>query len=198
MGKLDSLYTGAMAAHSVFKVATGEEEMPSARQMGSAIVFNMLGSGAGKVIGIFGKKFATAAKKSGCNKSTKKDVVCNSNGEAVPGRVQSRINIARCTKRNDVSSICEAGMDHIELEHFSGKSNKSQFGISKESLGYLLQSQAVVSAPAIAQGGGRFKRQVNLGWAVGNNSGKRGAAGNNWLTVYSDEFGNVITAHPGR
>jgi hypothetical protein len=43
-----------------------------------------------------------------------------------------------------------------------------------------------------------YQRQVNLGWIVGNNSAKRGGAGNKWITVYSDEFGDIITAHPGR
>ncbi len=195
---MSTLASTAQTTYSVFQIATGEEDAPTAKEIGSAILFNMLGGSAGKVLGMFSKKIAKQAKKSGCNSGANKNTVCNSKGEAVPGRVQSRINVARCTKNNPKSGICEAGMDHIRLEHFSGKSNKSQFMISEESLGYLLQSQIVVSAPATAIGAGRFKRQVNLGWSVGNNSGKRGGAGNNWLTVYSDEFGNVITAHPGK
>ncbi|MES9863933.1 MAG: polymorphic toxin-type HINT domain-containing protein [Candidatus Thiodiazotropha sp. LLP2] len=126
-----------------------------------------------------------------------KDDACLSRITNVPGRVRSRINLIGC-KRRGVGGVCEEGWDHILDKHFKGPSNKSQFKVSPESLRYLLQSQQVVGAPVQALGKGRFKRQIDLGWEVGNSSVKRGSVGTNWLTVYSDEFGNILTAHPGK
>jgi hypothetical protein len=126
-----------------------------------------------------------------------KDDACLSKITNVPGRVRSRINLIGCKTRGR-GGVCEEGWDHIVKVHFRGPSNKSQFKISPESLRYLLQSQQVVGAPVQALGKGRFKRQIDLGWEVGNSSAKRGSAGTNWLTVYSDEFGNILTAHPGK
>jgi len=119
----------------------------------------------------------------------------------VPGRVRSRINLAKCVKRKPKSGKCEAGMEHIRDGHYSGPSNESQFLISEQALGYLLQSQLVIASPVIPVPSGKgvsYRRVVDLGWVVGNNSAKRGGGGNTWLTVYTDKFGNILTAHPGR
>ncbi|EON91942.1 Rhs family protein [Marinobacter lipolyticus SM19] len=59
----------ASSAYSIFQIATGEEEL-TATQVGSRILFNMLGGAAGKVIGLFGKKFADDFKRAGCSRNS--------------------------------------------------------------------------------------------------------------------------------
>ncbi len=54
---LGNLMTMASTVHSVFQIATGNEEL-TAKRLGSTILFNMLGAKAAKVIGLFGKRFA--------------------------------------------------------------------------------------------------------------------------------------------
>jgi len=63
------LATIANTTYTVFKIATGEEEL-SASQIGSTLLFNALGGAAGKVIGFFGKKFASKFKALGCGKNS--------------------------------------------------------------------------------------------------------------------------------
>ncbi len=63
-----NLVTIAQAGYSVFQIASGEEEL-SAKKVGSAILLNMLGAGAGKVIGFFGKKVSKLYKDAGCTGS---------------------------------------------------------------------------------------------------------------------------------
>lgn len=63
------LATIANTSYTVFKIASGEEEL-SASQIGSTLLFNALGGAAGKVIGFFGKKFASKFKALGCGKNS--------------------------------------------------------------------------------------------------------------------------------
>lgn len=58
LGKaLNILATVSNVSYSVFQIATGEEEL-TAKKIGSAILFNMLGGKAIKYIGLLGKKVA--------------------------------------------------------------------------------------------------------------------------------------------
>ncbi|MBT3011097.1 MAG: putative Ig domain-containing protein [Candidatus Thiodiazotropha sp. (ex Lucina pensylvanica)] len=54
---LGNIMMTVSTVHSVFQIATGDEEL-TAKRLGSTILFNMLGAKAGKVIGLFGKRFA--------------------------------------------------------------------------------------------------------------------------------------------
>ncbi|MCU7859700.1 MAG: hypothetical protein KZQ86_07680, partial [Candidatus Thiodiazotropha sp. (ex Lucinoma kastoroae)] len=54
---MGTLSTIATTTYDVFQIATGEEEL-TAKKLGSAILFNMMGAKAGKVLGLFNKRFA--------------------------------------------------------------------------------------------------------------------------------------------
>ncbi|MEW8150669.1 MAG: polymorphic toxin-type HINT domain-containing protein [Candidatus Thiodiazotropha endolucinida] len=54
---MGTLSTIATTTYDVFQIATGEEEL-TAKKLGSAILFNMMGARAGKVLGLFNKRFA--------------------------------------------------------------------------------------------------------------------------------------------
>ena len=54
---------------SLLDFATGEEEL-TAKKLGSVILFNLMGSGAGKVIGLFGKRFSDAYRTAGCSRNS--------------------------------------------------------------------------------------------------------------------------------
>lgn len=66
---IGTLASYAQTAVTAFNIATGDEEM-SAKQIGSALLFNMIGSKASKVIGLFGKRFSNQYKKLGCGKNS--------------------------------------------------------------------------------------------------------------------------------
>jgi hypothetical protein len=53
---MGTLSTIATTTYDVFQIATGEEEL-TAKKIGSAILFNMIGAKAGKVLGLFNKRF---------------------------------------------------------------------------------------------------------------------------------------------
>jgi len=65
-----TLVTTAQTSYSLFQIASGDEDAPTAKQIGSAILFNMMGAGAGKVIGLFGKRFADHFRRSGCSRNS--------------------------------------------------------------------------------------------------------------------------------
>jgi hypothetical protein len=57
VNSISTLTTVAQTTYNVFQIATGEEEV-TAKKLGSAILFNMIGAKAGKVLGLFNKAFA--------------------------------------------------------------------------------------------------------------------------------------------
>ncbi len=63
---MGTLYSIASTTYNVFQIASGEKDMLTAREAGSAIILNMLGSAGGKVIGFFGKKVVQLYTKAGC------------------------------------------------------------------------------------------------------------------------------------
>jgi len=79
--------------------------------------------------------------------------------DGVPGRVQSRVNLA-----ND-------GMERLASRHLSGKVNASQFSIGEPELRGLLQNKTVVSTPVTRMidnaDGVRYVREVDVGRSIG-------------------------------
>jgi filamentous hemagglutinin len=106
----------------------------------------------------------------------------------VPGRVQSRINLAN------------EGMEHLVSRHLSGKVNASQFSIGEPELRGLLQSKAVVSTPVTriveSADGVRYVREVDVQHIIGTDKFSGGGA-TSIMTVMTDRFGNLVTAFPG-
>jgi len=111
----------------------------------------------------------------------------------VPGRVQSRVNLAT----GDSSS----GWIHVVGRHFNPERNASQFTISQSDLRTMLQSPQVVKTPITrtmesAGHGTLYVREVDLGRPIGTDKF------NNFqptsiMTVMTDRFGNLVTATPG-
>jgi hypothetical protein len=113
------------------------------------------------------------------------------NSIPIPGRVASRINL--------MTGDIKAGWTHVVDGHFNpSRSNKSQFTISQEDLRGLLQHELVVGSPVTALTEDSFRRTVEVGSPIGTLSEKRGGAETSILTIYTDRFGNLVTAHPGR
>jgi hypothetical protein len=54
----------------------------------------------------------------------------------------------------------------------------------------------VVSSPVILIAGGQFRRTVNVNINVGQASLKQGGQNTNWMNVYTDKGGNLITTYP--
>jgi RHS repeat-associated protein len=113
----------------------------------------------------------------------------------VPGRVQSRINL-----RNG-SQAEGAGWNHLVHEHYSGKPGKSQFTVPQAELKEMLQSKDVVNTPISkmleSADGPRFVREVDLGKSIGTDKFS-GHLPTSTMTILTDEFGNLVTAWPGR
>jgi hypothetical protein len=80
--------------------------------------------------------------------------------------------------------------------HFNpSRANKSQFTISQDEIEGLLNHDLVVGSPVKAITDNRFRRTVEIGSPIGTLSAKRGGAPTSILSVYTDKFGNLITAH---
>jgi len=124
--------------------------------------------------------------------------------EPVPGRVQSRINIAkgrtRFTPLRQSGEPVSAGWQHVLDGHFNRPlgPNRSVFSVSPDELKVILQSRQVVSAPVTALGGGQFQRTVDLGAGtiIGSSSLKRGGGPTSTVRVLTDRAGNIISAFP--
>ncbi|UZE31254.1 two-partner secretion domain-containing protein [Pseudomonas asplenii] len=108
--------------------------------------------------------------------------------EGVPGRVQSRVNLA------------DDGIDHVAARHLSGKANASQFSIQEPELRSILQSDTVVSTPITrtidSADGVRYVREVDVGHSIGVDK-FNGGQPTSVMTVLTDKFGNLVTAFPG-
>ena len=108
--------------------------------------------------------------------------------EGVPGRVLSRINLAK------------DGMEHLAARHLSGKTNASQFSIAEAEVRGLLQSKDVIATPVTrmieSDVGVRYLREFNAGRAIGFDKFNGGQA-TSVMTVMTDRFGNLVTAFPG-
>jgi hypothetical protein len=107
----------------------------------------------------------------------------------VPGRVQSRINVA------------SDGWEHLVKRHFNAKVNASQFTVSEKELKSLLQSEQVVGSPVVGilRDGDNvtFVREVDMGRPIGVDKYDDWRA-TNVMTVVTDRYGNLQSATPGR
>jgi filamentous hemagglutinin len=120
----------------------------------------------------------------------------------VPGRVQSRINIANgptdTTPLRQSGHPVSAGFDHVVDGHFDvpvGK-NRSVFTVTPEELKVILQSDTVVSSPVTSVGDGTFVRTANAGRPIGTTSLNEGGVPTSTIKVFTDSAGNLITAYP--
>ena len=116
----------------------------------------------------------------------------------VPGRVQTRINVASGPTRFSPSS--SAGFDrHVVPGHFDRAlgNNRSVFTVSQNELKSILQRPDVVSSPAVGIDSGRqFVRTVDVGQTIGNTSLNHGGRATSWIQIYTDRAGNLISAFP--
>ncbi|WP_238417933.1 DUF637 domain-containing protein [Pseudomonas syringae group genomosp. 3] len=126
-------------------------------------------------------------------------------GEAatqIPGRVQSRINIANgrteTTPLRDKGNPVSAGFDHVLDGHFNREisNSRSVFTISPDELKGVLQSSSAVKSPVVALPDGQFVRTIDVGRAIGTTTLKDGGGPTSALKVFTDKAGNLITAFP--
>ncbi|WP_026789751.1 hemagglutinin repeat-containing protein [Pleomorphomonas oryzae] len=122
----------------------------------------------------------------------------------VPGRVQSRINLAngssRYTPLNEAGNPVAAGWDHVVSRHFGGTNSQSQFTLSQTDIRGILQSRPVVSAPVsevkMINGTPTYVRTVDVGQVVGTVRQSQGGLPTSRITIQTDMAGNLITAYP--
>jgi filamentous hemagglutinin len=126
-------------------------------------------------------------------------------GEAVtqiPGRVQSRINIANgrteTTPLRDTGKPVSAGFDHVLEGHFNVAvaNTRSVFTITPNELKGILQSGSVVKSPVTALPGGQFVRTVDTGRIIGTTTLKDGGLPTSVIKIFTDKAGNLISTFP--
>jgi hypothetical protein len=121
---------------------------------------------------------------------------------SVPGRVQSRINIAngrtRTTPLRDNGNPVSAGFNHVLDGHFNVNisNSRSVFTISPDELKGILQSKSVVHSPVTALPNGQFVRTVDVGRTIGTTTIKDGGVPTSIIKIFTDKAGNLITAFP--
>ena len=121
----------------------------------------------------------------------------------IPGRVQSRINVANGRTRTTplrpaTGQPVSAGFQHVLDGHFGVPvtNSRSVFTIPPEQLKTILQSPTVVNAPVTSIPGGQFVRTVDTGQTVGTSSLKEGGVPTSSVRVITDGAGNLITTFP--
>lgn len=120
----------------------------------------------------------------------------------IPGRVQSRINVAngqtRFTPLRASGEPVSAGFNHVLNQHFNRPlaNSRSVFSITPDELKIILQSDVVVNSPVEAISNGQYIRIVNTRQIIGNTALKYGGGETTWIKVFTDEAGNLITAFP--
>ncbi len=120
---------------------------------------------------------------------------------AVPGRVQSRINIISGKSKIDIShpGSKKPGIDSIWKKHMnSNRMGKSQFTISKDEVISIVKDKNTVKAPItrIIESG-NYVREVNVGHIVGHLPAKKGSKPTTTVTILSDKEGNLVNIYPG-
>ncbi|WP_408005492.1 DUF637 domain-containing protein [Pseudomonas huanghezhanensis] len=136
----------------------------------------------------------------GGNPSGAKDIVNATEG--IPGRVQSRINVANgrteTTPLRDNGNPVSAGFDHVLDGHFDREisNSRSVFTIAPDELKGILQSSDVVKSPVMALPDGQFVRTVDVGRVIGTTTLKDGGIPTSVIKVFTDKAGNLITTFP--
>jgi hypothetical protein len=122
--------------------------------------------------------------------------------QLIPGRVQSRINIAngrtRFTPLKKNGKPVPAGWRHIRSQHFNRDiaANRSIFIASEAEVKAILQQPHVVHSTVKNLGGGQYSRVVDTRYIIGKASLNQGGGPTSWVRIISDEAGNIITAYP--
>lgn len=147
------------------------------------------------------------ARKGGGNKisvgkggSTSKTVAST----AIPGRVQSRINIANGRTattpiRESTGEQASAGFKHVLEGHFDiNKLSNSRtiFTIKPDELKFILQSSTVVKSPVTMVSEGYYSRTVDLGKNIGVAQVNGVKVPVFAIKVITDRAGNLITTFP--
>lgn len=123
-------------------------------------------------------------------------------GSQIPGRVQSRINIAsgrtETTPLRESGHKVSAGFDHVLEGHFNRTpaNHRSVFTIEPEDLRGLLQSKSVVQSQVVAMPDGQFARTVDVGRVIGTTALKDGGMPTTTMMILTDKAGNLITTYP--
>ncbi|KAG1651160.1 hypothetical protein GQR58_027419 [Nymphon striatum] len=110
----------------------------------------------------------------------------------IPGVVKSRINIQKGNEKK--------GLLHTLKEHFSGKSNKSQFSINQKEWRTIIQSKPYIQSPVRQLGTGvnsRYARTMDVGRNIGKSAATRGGTIESRITTITDKSGNLLTSFPG-
>ena len=122
--------------------------------------------------------------------------------DEIPPTVQSRINLAneptRFTPLRETGQPVSAGFRHIVEQHFDRPlaNSRSIFSVTPDELKQILQSPQVVGSPVSVGGNGMFVRIADAGQVIGNTSLKFGGKKTNWIKIFTDRSGNIITAFP--
>jgi len=128
----------------------------------------------------------------------------------VPGRVQSRINMAEKPTRfhpevaaGKPMKDVKAGMNHLREGHVGGTKTDSQFLVEPES---VLTNKSVIKTEArplpmkgkkgMPDVGMTYARNAETGTAIGRTQASDGGRLTNAVRVQTDAAGNVITAYP--
>ncbi|WP_133177605.1 hypothetical protein [Chitinophaga parva] len=131
------------------------------------------------------------------------DIVVGEPNVNVPGRVQSRINVAngrtRTTPlREPTGNPVSAGWEHVLDQHFDRPvaQSRSVFTIEPGELLDILKRQDVAASPATPISNGQYVRTVNVGENVGTSALKQGGVATSWMQIITDNAGNLITVYP--
>ncbi len=110
-------------------------------------------------------------------------------------RAQSRINI-----RLGDAGVKGSGLEYALSKHLnSGKTNKSQFTISRQEIIALLESKMVITAAVTKSATyNSYVREVDVGRVIGRTPQKLGGVATGVLTVITDDAGNLINIFPGK
>ncbi len=121
----------------------------------------------------------------------------------VPGRVRSRINVAKgqtrfTPTRPTTGQPVSAGFEHVVHGHFNRSLGRSRsvFSITPDKLKALLQRPDLVHSPVAGIPGGQFKRIVDTGEVIGRTALKFGGKKTSRMAIFTDRAGNLITAYP--
>jgi filamentous hemagglutinin len=116
--------------------------------------------------------------------------------------VQPRINLAhaetRITPLTNTGKPYEAGFDHVVEGHFGVPvtNNTSVFNVTTDELKLILQSETTVSTAARAAGNGTYVRVVDVGRTIGTTNLKDGGILTQYIKIFTDRAGNLLTAFP--
>ena len=124
-------------------------------------------------------------------------------GEVIDtGSVATRINIAnlstKTTPLKKTKTPYKAGFQHVVKGHFGQypTQNNSIFTISETELKTILKDKKTIFSPVVKQSNETFVRIVDVGKNIGITSLKDGGGPTNFIIIYTDKSGNLLTTFP--